>query len=63
MSVSVAVANTCETVGEGPFWDAATSSLLYVDIMQGDVHRWDSLSGQDKKIHLGKPQISFYNCS
>jgi gluconolactonase len=52
MSVSVLAKNTCETVGEGPFWEEATNSLLYVDIVKGDVHRWSAISGDDTVLHF-----------
>ncbi|KAL3868868.1 hypothetical protein ACJMK2_041625 [Sinanodonta woodiana] len=52
MSVTVVVKNGASTVGEGPHWEEATQTLLYVDILEGDVHRWNSITGQDEKIHL-----------
>jgi len=53
MSVSVLAKNTCQTTGEGPYWEESSSSLLYVDISQCDVHRWNSTTGEDTNIHLG----------
>ena len=53
MSVSVLIKNACQTSGEGPYWEEDTNSLLYVDINECDVHRWDAKSGEDTKIHLG----------
>ena len=53
MSVTVLAKNTCTTTGEGPFWDETTNSLLYVDILAGDVHCWSTISGEDTKVHLG----------
>ncbi|KAK7508250.1 hypothetical protein BaRGS_00000489 [Batillaria attramentaria] len=50
--VDVAIKNCCGSVGEGPHWDDATKSLLYVDIKYMDVHRWNSVTGQDSKVHL-----------
>lgn len=52
MSVSVLAKNTCVTTGEGPFWEESTKSLLYVDILAGDVHRWNTTTNSDSKIHL-----------
>ena len=57
MSISVVAQNTCSTVGESPFWDAPSQSVLYVDINAGDVHIWNSQTGQDSKIHIGKISI------
>ncbi|KAL8570018.1 hypothetical protein ACOMHN_036295 [Nucella lapillus] len=50
--VEVAVQNCCSTIGEGPHWDEASSTLLYVDIKGLDVHRYNSLTGQDQVRHL-----------
>jgi len=58
MSVSVLAKNTCSSTGEGPFWEESTSSLLYVDIHSGDVHKWNTLTEEDTKVHLGG-DISF----
>jgi len=52
MSVSVVAKNTCQTTGEGPYWEEASSSLVYVDITQGDVHRWSSVTNEDTSLHL-----------
>lgn len=52
MSVSILIKNSCSTTGEGPHWDDPTQSLLYVDIVAGDVHRWNSATGEDQKLHL-----------
>lgn len=52
--VEVAVKNSCTTIGEAPHWDEASQSLLYVDITSLDVHRWDSVSGEDSKVHLSE---------
>jgi len=53
MSVSVIAKNTCLTTGEGPYWEEAASRLVYVDITQGDVHRWSSITNEDTSLHLG----------
>jgi sugar lactone lactonase YvrE len=42
-------------LAESPIWDAATQTLLWVDIMAGDVHRLDPATGQDSKISVGVP--------
>jgi sugar lactone lactonase YvrE len=34
-------------LGEGPRWDAATGTLLWVDIVGRSVHRYDPVSGND----------------
>lgn len=42
-------------LGEGPIWDAASARLLWVDILQGRVHRFDPVSGQDEIRDVGRP--------
>ncbi len=54
MSVSVTVKNGAHTTGEGPYWEDSSKTLLYVDIVAGDVHKFDTTTGQDSKVHLGK---------
>jgi sugar lactone lactonase YvrE len=39
------VADTRNTVGESPFWDAPTQSLYWVDIPAGKVFQWNSHDG------------------
>jgi sugar lactone lactonase YvrE len=34
-------------LGEGPRWDAATATLLWVDIPRRSVHRYDPVTGED----------------
>ena len=54
MSVSVLIKKSTSTVGEGPHWDPISKSLFYVDIISGDVHKYDSTTGEDTKVHFGK---------
>ena len=61
MSVTVAIKNSCSTIGEGPHWNPKTQCLLYVDINAGDVHSWDSTTDVDTKVHLSKYITSVYN--
>jgi sugar lactone lactonase YvrE len=42
-------------LAESPIWDPGTQSLLWVDIMAGDVHRLDPASGQDSVTSVGVP--------
>lgn len=53
MSVEEVIKNSCQSIGEGPHWDDRTNTLLYVDILSNDVHRWNPDTGNDEKIHLG----------
>lgn len=58
MSVETLIECSCETTGEGPHWDPTTDTLLYVDIVNGGIHRWNSATGQDEKYNFDKP-VSF----
>ena len=50
--------------GEGPVWEPKTKSLLSVDIEEGDIHRYDSVTKSDTKIHVGRLIIYLFNqCS
>jgi sugar lactone lactonase YvrE len=42
-------------LAESPIWDASTQSLLWVDIMAGDIHRLDPASGQDSVTSVDVP--------
>jgi sugar lactone lactonase YvrE len=42
MSVEICIDVRCE-LGEGPRWDAATGTLLFVDVEAGTMFRWDGL--------------------
>ncbi|XP_060077493.1 regucalcin-like [Ylistrum balloti] len=53
MSVEVLIPNVTGT-GEGPHWEDGTQSLLFVDITEQNVYRWDSLTGNVDKVHLDK---------
>ena len=52
--VEVALKNSCGSVGEGPHWDDASQSLLYVDIKNLDVHRYNPTTGEDQIRHLSE---------
>ncbi len=39
-------------MGEGPAWDDTTGSLLWVDIVRGEVHQYDPVAASDRVIRL-----------
>ena len=39
-------------LGEGPRWDAATGTLLWVDIVGQAVHRYDPRTGEDESLSV-----------
>ena len=45
-------------LGEGPYWDAGSARLLFVDIDAGAIHRLDPVSGDDRVVQL-PPPVSF----
>jgi sugar lactone lactonase YvrE len=42
-------------LAESPIWDAGRRTLLWVDIMAGDVHRLDPATGRDLVTHVDVP--------
>ena len=42
-------------VGEGPLWDDASGTLVWVDIMANAVHRFDPSTNRDQVTDVGQP--------
>lgn len=42
------------SLGEGPLWDAPTSTLVFIDIDRGRVHRFDPAAGTDAPFDVGE---------
>jgi len=42
-------------LGEGPVWDGRTDTLVWVDILDGVVHRFDPSTGEDEATFVGQP--------
>lgn len=41
-------------VGEGPVWDDASQTLIWVDIMNGHIHRYVPATGEDTFMDVGQ---------
>ena len=54
MKVETVIKHATSTVGEGPYWEGDSRRLLYVDIVAGDIHRWDSMTGKVETRSFGK---------
>jgi sugar lactone lactonase YvrE len=54
LSADIAVRAGCE-LAEGPVWDAGRQRLLWVDILAGDVHAFDPVSGARSQFSAGLP--------
>lgn len=53
MSVSVAKsASNADLFGEGPHWEVATQSLLYVDMRGKAIHRWNPATDKEEVVKL-----------
>lgn len=52
MSVEVVLAATAH-LGEGPVWDSRSSTLRWVDVSRGEVHRFDPATGTDTFFEVG----------
>lgn len=55
MTAISSVGNATADLGEGPYWDAACSILLWVDIPAGLLHRTDPETGDTETIDVGAP--------
>ena len=42
-------------LAESPVWDATSQTLLWVDILAGEVHRLDPATGRDTAVRVGVP--------
>jgi sugar lactone lactonase YvrE len=49
------VGETSAILGEGPYWDAGSSTLLWVDIPGGQLHRTDPVTGHTQSADIGAP--------
>ena len=63
MPVETLIEKSCLSIDEGPHWDERNGTLLYVDINDGSVHRWDSKTRVDEKYKFGNYHLVFIFCS
>ncbi|WP_461533953.1 SMP-30/gluconolactonase/LRE family protein [Sinomicrobium sp.] len=49
--------------GEGPVWDSETSSIYWIDVVGGDIHRYNTKSNSQKSIHTGQKIGAIAQCS
>lgn len=54
MQIDVALDVRAE-LGEGPIWDHARRTLLFVDILRGDIHEYNPATGADAIFEVGQP--------
>ncbi len=54
LDAEIAFPAQCE-LAEGPVWDAARGLLRWVDILPGDVHALDPVSGEHRSFGTGQP--------
>ena len=47
------VLDVAAELGEGPIWDAERAVLIFVDIMRGEVHVFEPVSGAHRVVHVG----------
>ncbi|RUS90560.1 hypothetical protein EGW08_001648 [Elysia chlorotica] len=50
--VEVVLEGCCPSLGEGPHWDTASQTLMYVDICSGGIHCYDPHTKQESKMTL-----------
>ncbi|XP_046563959.1 regucalcin-like isoform X2 [Haliotis rubra] len=50
--VEIILKDTVSTIGEAPHWDDVTQTLLYVDMYNGEVHRYDPVTGEEDVLGL-----------
>ena len=54
LDAEIAFPAQCE-LAEGPVWDAVRGLLRWVDILPGDVHALDPVSGEHSSFGTGQP--------
>lgn len=49
------VLNHSSILGEGPVWDQENNCLLWVDILQGEIHQYSLETAEHKRFSIGEP--------
>src|SRR6476620_5189449 len=42
-------------LGESPIWDAASGTIFWVDILQGEIHAWEAQAQRHQTWRVGQP--------
>lgn len=50
MTTATAITTTPAWLGESPVWDCRTGTLLWVDILRGELHQYDPAVGRDQVL-------------
>lgn len=57
------VTSSLSLCGEGPVWDSETKSIFWIDIITGDIHKYNTLSGKYSNINVGQKIGAITKCS
>ncbi len=57
------VTNIQSLCAEGPVWDSETKSIFWIDIVTGDIHKYNTLSGKYASINVGQKIGAISKCS
>lgn len=55
MSNWTTVLNHTSILGEGPVWDKENNCIIWVDILQGEIHQFFLKSAEHRTFSIGEP--------
>ena len=58
MSVTIKAVSEPNCCGEGPHWDQSTGSLLYVNIPEGEIHRYFPQTKRHQVFTVGEERCA-----